>query len=276
MKSSDENKTFPNLTEAAFVVVALFAVEYLLGAAATDLARAFHVERRDVMALVVLLSNGLVFSGLMHFKKLTYRTLFHASPNSVWAVLGLLTIPILLLVPGLVLAMGTLTMLLQRLAPMSPWEVAMFERMMSGGLPTAVTVCLIAPIVEEMLFRGIVLRSFLHQYSTRNAVVFSALLFGAAHLNIYQFLAGSLLGLLLGWLYERTRTLWPCILLHGAYNSGIAWLSFDAGVASQDAFEGLAGVIWMFAFAGAGIGATLLQRCLQVRRPIVVDPNDPR
>src|SRR5256885_10235848 len=43
--------------------------------------------------------------------------------------------------------------------------------------------------------------------------------------NVYQFFGAMLLGLTLGWLYERTRALWPCIALHMSYNVAVTWLA---------------------------------------------------
>jgi membrane protease YdiL (CAAX protease family) len=141
--------------------------------------------------------------------------------------------------------------------PMSAWQQARFDDMASHSLAALVSACILAPVLEEMLFRGIILRSFLRQYRPRKAILLSALLFGLAHLNVYQFVVASLLGLLLGWLYERSRSLWPCILLHASYNASIV-LSLenqDAGVLGADsgwAMRLLCGII------GAGLLRTLL------------------
>ena len=47
----------------------------------------------------------------------------------------------------------------------------------------------------------------------------SALLFSVAHMQPGALLPIFILGLLLGGLYVRTRSIWPCILTHFAYNS---------------------------------------------------------
>jgi membrane protease YdiL (CAAX protease family) len=101
--------------------------------------------------------------------------------------------------------------------------------MVSGGVVAVITTCVIAPFVEEMLFRGLFLRSFLWNYGALRAIIFSSLLFGAAHLNVYQFVIASTLGLLSGWLYVATRSLWPCIFEHAIYNSGVMLYYFRSG-----------------------------------------------
>jgi hypothetical protein len=109
--------------------------------------------------------------------------------------------------------------LLMRMVPLSAWEESLFSRMADGSVAAVLAVCVMAPLLEEMLFRGIVLRGFLQRYSRWQAIVMSALLFGAAHMNIYQFVVGFVMGVVLAWLYERTRSLIPCIALHAAYNT---------------------------------------------------------
>ena len=80
-----------------------------------------------------------------------------------------------------------------------------------------------------MLFRGIILRSFLQQYDRRSAMLGSAVVFGFAHLNSLQFVLAFTMGLVFGWLYERTRSLWPGILLHMAFNTASILLENEGG-----------------------------------------------
>jgi hypothetical protein len=65
----------------------------------------------------------------------------------------------------------------------------------------------------------------MNNYSAPKAIVLSSFLFAAFHLNIYQFVSGFIGGCLLGWIYVKSRSLWPCILYHALFNSTafIAW-----------------------------------------------------
>lgn len=260
------NETFPNAFEATFLVVGLFVVEFLIGAVLHDVKSISGIDPRDVLGVIAVLGNGVLFSALLHHKRMSYAALFHSSKTSIVATVGILAIPILCIVPGIGLAVWTLQSVLEQLFPLARWQQAMFDQMMSNGLASVVTVCLVAPVLEEMLFRGIILRSFLHQYPRRNAILASAFLFGLAHLNIYQFAVGVALGCFLGWLYERTRSLWPCILLHASYNSLItaiyfAFLSQESGAVWQPS-----PAFWAIAFTFAFLGTLLLQRLLVPRR----------
>jgi membrane protease YdiL (CAAX protease family) len=79
--------------------------------------------------------------------------------------------------------------------------------------------CVAAPVLEEVLMRGVLLRGLLRNYRPAVAIGQSALLFGIFHFNPAQSLNAFLLGLLLGWMYYRSRSLWLCIGLHGLYNA---------------------------------------------------------
>lgn len=82
-------------------------------------------------------------------------------------------------------------------------------------------ICLLAPIAEEMVFRGAALRKLLEwQPKHRWLMIFlSALFFALAHMNPAQFIHPLLIGLLLGWMYERTGSIVPGIIYHWANNS---------------------------------------------------------
>lgn len=95
-----------------------------------------------------------------------------------------------------------------------------FEIMLNYKVAGFITVCLFAPIFEEILFRGILLRGLLqNRIHPIMAIGLSSLLFGFAHLNPWQFLGAGLLGCVFGFVYYQTKALWICILLHALNNS---------------------------------------------------------
>ncbi|MEJ1167426.1 CPBP family intramembrane glutamic endopeptidase [Variovorax sp. CCNWLW235] len=220
-----KSQGFPSGPQAALLFLALFLCEFVIAVALRDANRWLGLNEMQLGVLAAVLGNGCVFAGVMHFQQLTYRELFHQSPASARATLVLIVPPVLLLVPGLMVVIVTAMNLLVLVAPLSAWEESMFSRMADGSVAATLAVCVMAPLLEEMLFRGIVLRGFLQRYSRWQAILGSALLFGVAHMNIYQFVVGLVLGTVLGWLYERTRSLIPCIALHAAYNTGTIFLN---------------------------------------------------
>jgi membrane protease YdiL (CAAX protease family) len=77
----------------------------------------------------------------------------------------------------------------------------------------------IAPIVEEIYFRGFVFRAYLDQKGPRQAFLFSAGLFALVHLNLPALLPIFAIGLLLSFLYLRTGSILPAIVAHGVNNA---------------------------------------------------------
>lgn len=250
---------FPSAIEACFLVFALFLVEYFIVGFLSDVRSLSGLDPRDLAAVIVILGNGVLFTGLLHYKGLSYPELFHPAKHSISATIFVLALPVLMIVPGAVVLIASLQDLLLLLFPMSASEQAMFERMMSGGIASIIAVCLVAPVVEEMLFRGIILRSFLRQYPKHYAILGSAVIFGAAHMNLYQFVAGLGSGLVLGWLYERSQSLWPGILFHASYNSIAIWF-YDTQESSLTSTPSLALVVPALVFTL--FGAMLLRRLL--------------
>ena len=85
-----------------------------------------------------------------------------------------------------------------------------------------VAVGILAPLAEEIVFRGAILRTLLDMMSKKNhwvAIMISAAIFGVAHGNMAQFVNPLLMGLILGWMYYRTKSLVPGILLHWVNNT---------------------------------------------------------
>ncbi|MCX7904695.1 MAG: CPBP family intramembrane metalloprotease [Caloramator sp.] len=78
---------------------------------------------------------------------------------------------------------------------------------------------LIVPITEEILFRGMILNELLDNVSLAPAVIIQALLFGLYHMNLVQGLYAFIMGLILGILYCRFKTIWVPIIFHAAVNA---------------------------------------------------------
>ncbi|NRB50642.1 MAG: CPBP family intramembrane metalloprotease [Saprospiraceae bacterium] len=82
---------------------------------------------------------------------------------------------------------------------------------------------LIQPFFEELLFRGYVLRLVERYFSTWAAIIISSILFGLVHapndnFSIIGLLSIALSGLLMGWLFVRTNSLWAPTGLHFSWN----------------------------------------------------------
>lgn len=90
-----------------------------------------------------------------------------------------------------------------------------------------------APIVEELIFRGVIMHGLMRNYSKSTAIFASALMFALFHLNPWQFPATFILGLLLGLLMVRTNNIILCIIGH-AINNGLVLISIQYAAELQN------------------------------------------
>jgi membrane protease YdiL (CAAX protease family) len=89
------------------------------------------------------------------------------------------------------------------------------------------TAVVAAPVLEETIFRGAILRALAQDIRPAFAVVASALLFSISHLVPTQFVGSLLLGLISGSVYVRSRSLCLCIAVHAAWNAVVYATSFS-------------------------------------------------
>ncbi len=88
-----------------------------------------------------------------------------------------------------------------------------------GLILTLIATAVIAPIAEELFFRGFVYGGLRGRIGTLGAMLVSTVFFTALHFTLDQFIPIFALGLILAWLYERTGSLYPGMLLHSSNNA---------------------------------------------------------
>jgi len=86
-----------------------------------------------------------------------------------------------------------------------------------------------APLFEEFLFRGFLLPSLTRYLPVWGAITVSSLIFAVAHLSLSEILPLMSLGMVLGFIYTRSRNLLAPILLHSLWNSGTLMSLFILG-----------------------------------------------
>jgi membrane protease YdiL (CAAX protease family) len=127
---------------------------------------------------------------------------------------------------------------LNNVLPPPAWFWELFSKVFESdfGIYGAILkVVIIAPVIEEMIFRGVIMHGLMRNYSKITAVFVSALMFALFHLNPWQFPATFVLGLLLGILMIRTRNIYLCILGH-AINNGLVMISIQYWEQIQNSF----------------------------------------
>ena len=137
-----------------------------------------------------------------------------------------------------------------------------------------IAVGVLAPIAEEMLFRGAILRRLLDVTDKRltwAAIAVTSLLFAVVHGNMAQGINAFVLGLLLGWMYARTRSIVPGVAFHLANNT-IAFMSYrlfpdGADKTLVEFYGGNMTHVWLaVAFSLMIFGAALYQLNMRLHR----------
>ncbi len=129
----------------------------------------------------------------------------------------------------LIVTIGIISEWISSLIPMPEFIAEIFKNAITLDLAGYLTVAIAAPICEECLFRGIILSALLRRYSPRKAIIWSAIIFGIAHLNPWQFIAAFLIGCAIGWLFWRTKSIWPGIFMHWLNNSAAFAIGYATG-----------------------------------------------
>jgi len=120
-----------------------------------------------------------------------------------------------------VLLLGVLVEPTVAFIPMPETLKAQFESILIGSplWDSVLSTCILAPLLEECLCRGLMLRGMLAERSPKSAIVWSSLIFAVLHMNPWQSIPAFILGLFLGWCYYRSGSLWVPVLLHCVNNS---------------------------------------------------------
>ena len=91
------------------------------------------------------------------------------------------------------------------------------DRQFQNNLPAFLSM-LVAPVFSEWLSRGIVLKGLLTHYSPLKAIMWSSVIFGVLHAEPRMIVFAFFIGLAIGWIYWRTRSLCCCILMQVTIN----------------------------------------------------------
>ncbi len=102
--------------------------------------------------------------------------------------------------------------------------------------------CLVAPVTEELLYRGFILKSF-SRVSQHFGIIISALFFGLSHGNIAQFILAFIMGIFMGYITIKHNSVLPSIIIHVAVNTLATLFSVTDNYLSGDeiAYYNIAG-----------------------------------
>lgn len=94
-----------------------------------------------------------------------------------------------------------------------------FEMMSSSILYLFLSACICAPIIEEVVMRGIMLNGFLNRFNPSFSIFLSSLIFAIVHLNVPQGINAFILGCIIGYVFYKTKSLYLCMFCHFVNNT---------------------------------------------------------
>jgi len=151
------------------------------------------------------------------------------------------------------------------LAPLLPPVPAWAERMvLERGLAG---VAMAAPIIEELVFRGLLLGGLLLRHRARTAIWLSTALFVLVHLPPWQVPASLACGFAFGWIAARSRTLVLTILAH-SLNNGWAVLRVEGALPKLTVDGAVAPATWVLGLVLLAAGLRWLDRVLPRRETV--------
>lgn len=172
--------------------------------------------------------------------------------------------PLALILAGSVTVFSEIYVIVQHVIPVPPeFEALLRELLQIDGTAdlvfTVAVAVVLAPILEEALFRGVILHGLARRRGARSATLWTAAFFAFFHFyNPWQIVPTFFLGLLLAWVVLETRSLWSSIVLHSAFN-GLSLSVFALSLAPPEASPPLVatGVVLFLLLGSAALLAGL-------------------
>ena len=210
-----------------FLYIVSQTAAFFLSGATVDLATGDISNEGDPFRLLIFALVGTMFATLIpyfivnavrqrhSFAQLGFKPLTNGwGWTSVW--LGIAAALIRMAIgAGLLELFPTLAEGAEDLSEMFTFDL-MWQTVVVGLLATFVV-----PVYEEIFFRGLLHNGLANRLGMWGAIIISSALFGVFHGFPIQIITAFLLGLVLGWLYEKTDNLWAPIICH-VVNNGIA------------------------------------------------------
>lgn len=108
---------------------------------------------------------------------------------------------------------NTIGLLMNKIA-ISPWLTESFEGMVRYPIYALLSLCVFAPVFEEIVFRGIILKVLIKNYNVWTGMIISSILFATVHFNIHQGVNAMVVGMIISFVFVKTKSIRLCIFAH--------------------------------------------------------------
>ncbi|MFP3861001.1 MAG: CPBP family intramembrane glutamic endopeptidase [Bacteroidales bacterium] len=213
LSKQPQNHYYPNFFESIVIVFIFIFLSLTIGTLMVSGLGTHGTITQDLIALFgYILTAGGTLLITLQFKKAQNpeEKTFQVNPYSYRT--GIIVILLSFLV---IMAIDPINDLI----PVSDYFREVINKMFSPTIPALLTAVVAAPVLEELIFRGIMLEGLLKNYNPIKAIIITNLLFGIAHLNPWQFAGAFLTGLFISWVYWRTRSIKLAIIIHFINNA---------------------------------------------------------
>ena len=234
------NNTWKSILDIVLFIILFVLIQYVVTLIVGSSALAMRHTPWESIRQSLITGNfplsGEILSAITILSSLLTILLF---ARTKWTPIYLASKPWVVLVWTALLSLGTILP--------SEWGIEKMQVAMPAGMEQLfnsimrsplgyAAIGILAPIAEEVVFRGAILRKLLTLFGKQKhwiAIAVSAALFGLLHGNLPQFIHAFVIGLLLGWLYYRTDSIIPGILFHWVNNT-VAYIMFHIMPQMQD------------------------------------------
>lgn len=169
-----------------------------------------------ITLLTYLISNLLIFFVGIKISKISFKSLFKTTSLKISNVFQYITIGVFIQYGAgwLVSILGTF---MQGADIVGNSDSLMTYTSLKSILLSVFYICIVAPITEELVCRGFVMKTF-SKVSQRFGIVMSAFFFGLSHGNLSQFILAFIMGLFLGYIDIKHNSLIPSMIVHFSVN----------------------------------------------------------
>lgn len=218
---------FPNTGQAVLLALGMLAVQIAgmgllaLFAELTGAQPGFEALINPwSLGLINLVAIGLTIAMGLRVTRESPRRFFAIRPFAPGLLPAIATTTL-----GLVIVLSETDNLIRELVQLLPGfqDLSHLLKLPEHPVGAFLLLVVIAPLTEEYLFRGMMLRGLLTRQRAAGAVWFTALLFGLVHANLQQLFLGVMIGAVFGWWYVRTLSTGPCLIGHAGFNAAAWW-----------------------------------------------------
>jgi membrane protease YdiL (CAAX protease family) len=196
MEKKMEGNNYPKIKNAIFLCFLLLGIQIVAGLVFGIIIGLFGIGTDSIIYGIGIIFINLLSFGLVIFlgfkksqKNFNEVFMFNNVPLKYW-------VSTIVFMFGFVIVSSELDNMLHYFLPMPSFFQDLFESILVNKyiIVSILLVGIIPAIVEEMLFRGVILGGFRGNYSMRKAIIISSFLFGIVHLNPWQFVSAFIIG----------------------------------------------------------------------------------